>query len=139
MPASRMSSSRRASAPVAGGTSTSPISSSKPVDRRAKTKYGCSNRLPVPRKGGQLATQQQFSFEDLKDILVNRVGLSEDAVKDDPNTSFEDMGLDSLAFVEIQLAVQQQYGFTISDEDAQEIRTAQDAIDYTNRRLAEQG
>jgi len=86
-----------------------------------------------------LATQQQFSFEDLKDILVNRVGLSEDAVKDDPNTSFEDMGLDSLAFVEIQLAVQQQYGFTISDEDAQEIRTAQDAIDYTNRRLAEQG
>ena len=86
-----------------------------------------------------MATQQQFSFEDLKDILVNRVGLSEDAVKDDPNTSFEDMGLDSLAFVEIQLAVQQQYGFTISDEDAQEIRTAQDAIDYTNRRLAEQG
>ena len=86
-----------------------------------------------------MATQQQFSFEDLKDILVNRVGLSEDAVKDDPNTSFEDMGLDSLAFVEIQLAVQQQYGFTISDEDAQEINTAQDAIDYTNRRLAEQG
>jgi acyl carrier protein len=86
-----------------------------------------------------LATQQQFSFEDLKDILVNRVGLSEDAVKDDPNATFEDMGLDSLAFVEIQLAVQQQYGFTIPDEDAQEITTVQDAIDYTNRRLAEQG
>jgi acyl carrier protein len=86
-----------------------------------------------------LATQQQFSFEDLKDILVNRVGLSEDAVKDDPNATFEDMGLDSLAFVEIQLAVQQQYGFTIPDEDAQEIQTVQDAIDYTNRRLAEQG
>ena len=86
-----------------------------------------------------MATQQQFSFEDLKDILVNRVGLSEDAVKDDPNATFEDMGLDSLAFVEIQLAVQQQYGFTIPDEDAQEIQTVQDAIDYTNRRLAEQG
>jgi acyl carrier protein len=86
-----------------------------------------------------LATQQQFSFEDLKDILVNRVGLSEDAVKDDPNATFEDMGLDSLAFVEIQLAVQQQYGFTIPDEDASEIQTVQDAIDYTNRRLAEQG
>ena len=86
-----------------------------------------------------MATQQQFSFEDLKDILVNRVGLSEDAVKDDPNATFEDMGLDSLAFVEIQLAVQQQYGFTIPDEDASEIQTVQDAIDYTNRRLAEQG
>ena len=86
-----------------------------------------------------MATQQTFSFDDLKDILVNRVGLSEDAVKDDPNATFDDMGLDSLAFVEIQLAVQQQYGFTIPDEDAQEIHTVQDAIDYTNRRLAEQG
>jgi len=86
-----------------------------------------------------LATQQQFRFEDLKESLVNRVGLPEDAVKDDPNATFEDMGLDSLAFVEIQLAVQQQYGFTIPDEDAQEIQTVQDAIDYTNRRLAEQG
>ena len=82
---------------------------------------------------------QEFTMSDLKDILVNRVGLPEDQVPDDPSVSFEDLGLDSLAFVEIQLAVQQQYGFTIADEDAQEIHTMQDAIDYTNRRLQEQG
>jgi minimal PKS acyl carrier protein len=86
-----------------------------------------------------MATQQQFSMEDMKDILVNRVGLPDEAVGDDPSKSFEDLGLDSLAFVEIQLAVQQQYGFTIADEDAQNINTMQDAIDYTNRRLQEQG
>jgi acyl carrier protein len=86
-----------------------------------------------------MATQQQFSMTDMKDILVNRVGLPEDAVGDDPSRSFDELGLDSLAFVEIQLAVQQQYGFTISDEDAQNIHTMQDAIDYTNRRLQEQG
>jgi minimal PKS acyl carrier protein len=86
-----------------------------------------------------MATQQQFSMEDMKDILVNRVGLPDEAVGDDPSKSFEDLGLDSLAFVEIQLAVQQQYGFTIADEDAQNIHTMQDAIDYTNRRLQEQG
>jgi minimal PKS acyl carrier protein len=84
-----------------------------------------------------MATQQTFSMEDMKDILVNRVGLPGEAVGDDPSKSFEDLGLDSLAFVEIQLAVQQQYGFTIADEDAQEIHTMQDAIDYTNRRLQE--
>jgi minimal PKS acyl carrier protein len=84
-----------------------------------------------------MATQQTFSMEDMKDILVNRVGLPEDAVGDDPGKSFEDLGLDSLAFVEIQLAVQQQYGFTIADEDAQQIHTMQDAIDYTNSRLQE--
>ena len=84
-----------------------------------------------------MAVDQKFTFEDLKWILVGRVGLSEDAVKDDPDATFEDMGLDSLAFVEIQLAMQQEYGFTIPVEDAQDIQTVGDAIDYVNRRLAE--
>jgi acyl carrier protein len=79
-----------------------------------------------------------FTFADIKDILVNRVGLPEDAVKDDPSMTFDDLGLDSLAFVEIQLAMQQQYGFTIPDEDADQITTIGDAISYTNRRLQEQ-
>jgi minimal PKS acyl carrier protein len=80
---------------------------------------------------------KEFTFDDLRNILVNRVGLPEDAVVDDPNASFEDMGLDSLAFVEIQLAIQQDYGFTIPDEDAQEITTVGQAIEYSNRRLQE--
>ena len=84
-----------------------------------------------------MATQEQFSMADMKDILVNRVGLPEDAVGDDPSRSFDDLGLDSLAFVEIQLAMQQDYGFEIPDEDASEITTVGQAIEYTNRRLAE--
>ncbi len=80
---------------------------------------------------------KEFTFEDLRNILVNRVGLPEEAVVDDPKASFEDMGLDSLAFVEIQLAIQQEYGFTIPDEDAQEITTVGQAIEYSNRRLQE--
>jgi len=80
---------------------------------------------------------QQFTFDDLKNILVSRVGLPEENVVNDPNARFEDMGLDSLAFVEIQLAVQQQYGFVIPDEDAHGITTVGQAINYTNRRLQE--
>jgi acyl carrier protein len=82
-----------------------------------------------------VAENQTFSFQDLKRILVDRVGLPEDSVSEDPDTTFEDMGLDSLAFVEIQLAMQQEYGFTIEDEDAAEITTVGEAIDYVNRRL----
>ena len=82
---------------------------------------------------------ETFTFEDLKRILVDRVGLDEDKVVDDPNASFEDMGLDSLAFVEIQLAMQQEYGFNIPDEDAAGIDTVGAAIEYVNRRLAEEG
>jgi acyl carrier protein len=84
-----------------------------------------------------LTEQTQFGFEDLKRILVDRVGLPEADVKDDRAVTFEDMGLDSLAFVEIQLAMQQEYGFTIPDEDAERILTVGEAIDYVNERLGE--
>ena len=82
---------------------------------------------------------REFTFADVKDILVNRIGLPEDQVVDDPSLSFDQLGLDSLAFVEIQLAMQQEYGFTIPDEDASQITTIGEAIEYTNRRLQEQG
>jgi acyl carrier protein len=80
-----------------------------------------------------------FTFADLKRILVDRVGLAEENVVDDPNASFEDMGLDSLAFVEVQLAMQQDYGIEIADEDADQILTVGQALDYVNRKLSEGG
>ena len=80
---------------------------------------------------------KQFTFSDLKDILVNRIGIPEDQVVDDPNLTFEDIGLDSLALVELVLAVQQTYGFEIPDKDTQYITTVGQAMDYTNRRLQE--
>lgn len=86
-----------------------------------------------------MTEQTRFGFEDLRRILVDRVGLREEDVKDDPATTFDEMGLDSLAFVEIQLAMEQEYGFSISDEDAEEIHTVGEAIGYVNRRLAEEG
>ena len=86
-----------------------------------------------------MTEQTQFGFEDLRRILVDRVGLAEEDVKEDPSTTFDDMGLDSLAFVEIQLAMEQEYNFTISDEDAESIHTVGEAIEYVNRRLAEDG
>lgn len=85
-----------------------------------------------------MTEQTQFGFDDLKRILVDRVGLPEEDVKDDPETTFDEMGLDSLAFVEIQLAMEQEYGFTIADEDAERIHTVGESIAYVNERLAEQ-
>jgi acyl carrier protein len=98
-------------------------------------------RAPIGAGGrsGVMAQTRRFTFDDLREILVNRVGIPEGAVVDDPDLAFEDLGLDSLAFVEVQLAVQQQYGFSIPDEDAHLITTVGQAIDYTNRRLQEQG
>jgi acyl carrier protein len=76
-----------------------------------------------------------FTHADLKRILVDRIGLPEADVPDGGDMLFADLGLDSLAVVEIQLAVQQTYGFTIPDEDAGTIRSFSEAIDYVNGRL----
>jgi acyl carrier protein len=82
---------------------------------------------------------QVFTFNDLKDILVKRVRMPEAQIKNDPALSFDAMGLDSLALVELQLEVQQRYGFKIPDEDVRYITTIGQAIDYTNRRLQKAG
>lgn len=77
----------------------------------------------------------QFTFEDLKGMLVNRIGMREQEVGEDTTATFEGLGLDSLAFLEIQLEVEQRYGFQVDDEDAARIKTLQDAIDYMNEKL----
>jgi acyl carrier protein len=85
-----------------------------------------------------LTEQTHFGFEDLKRILVDRIGLPDEDVRDDPSVTFDEIGLDSLAFVEIQLAMEQDYGVTVGDEDAENIHTFGEAIDFVNRQLAEQ-
>ena len=77
-----------------------------------------------------------FTFEDAKGILVNRIGVPESAVTG-PEQTFDDLGLDSLAFVEIQLAIQQEYDFTIPDEAVAEITSIGAGVEYVNRRLQE--
>jgi len=81
--------------------------------------------------------QQRFTFRDLKDILVDRVGVPEPLVKDDLNQSFEDLGLDSLAIVDLQLAIKQKYGIAIADHETVHIKTLGGALEFTNRRIGE--
>ena len=78
-----------------------------------------------------------FDFEDLKGILTGRIGVDAADIPDDPNTTFESVGLDSLAIMEIQLEVEQRYSCTVEEEDAAAIKTFDDAISYVQRRLDE--
>jgi acyl carrier protein len=82
-------------------------------------------------------SNEVFTFEDLKDILVRRVGLPADSIPNDPDRLLTDLGLDSLALVEIQLDVQQRYGLVVSDDDAAKIETIGQAIEYANHHLRE--
>ena len=76
-----------------------------------------------------------FTYDDLGEIMVDRLGLAPDEIPVDPDTAFTDVGLDSLAVVEIQSAIQQRYGFRIPDEDAGTMTTLRETVDYVNERL----
>ncbi len=60
--------------------------------------------------------------------------LDVDPAKIKMETSFvEDLGADSLAVVELVLALEEAFEIDIPDEDTEKIRTVQDAIDYIEK------
>ena len=67
--------------------------------------------------------------EKVKHIIVEQLGVDEDEVK--PEASFvDDLGADSLDVVELVMALEEEFGLEISDEDAEKLSTVQHAVDY---------
>jgi acyl carrier protein len=53
-----------------------------------------------------------------------------------PSATFEALGLDSLDIVELTLALEDRTGVKLGDEDLEQVRTVQDAIDKVKERQA---
>jgi acyl carrier protein len=67
--------------------------------------------------------------EKVKSIIADQLSVDEAQVK--PEASFiNDLGADSLDTVELIMALEEEFGIEISDEDAEKIQTVQAAIDY---------
>ena len=82
---------------------------------------------------------EQFTYDDLKRILVESLATPENEVPSDLDTTFHELGFDSIDFAEIQVSVEARYGIVLSEEDAQQITTFREAIQYTNQRLQSKG
>lgn len=67
--------------------------------------------------------------ERVKKVIVDQLGVTEEQVV--PEAAFiEDLGADSLDTVELVMALEEEFGTEIPDEDAEKINTVQAAIDY---------
>ncbi|WP_022847700.1 MULTISPECIES: acyl carrier protein [unclassified Desulfurobacterium] len=67
--------------------------------------------------------------EKVKELIADRLGVDPEEVT--PDASFvEDLGADSLDTVELVMALEEEFGIEIPDEDAEKIQTVGDAIEY---------
>jgi acyl carrier protein len=61
---------------------------------------------------------QTFSLDELMTMLVTKAGLPSQERTADPHATFADVGLDSLAFLQLQAELQDRYGFELPDDRA---------------------
>lgn len=69
----------------------------------------------------------------VKKVIVDQLGVKEEEVTND--ASFvDDLGADSLDSVELVMALEEEFGTEIPDEDAEKIGTVQQVVDYIKQR-----
>jgi acyl carrier protein len=68
----------------------------------------------------------------VKKIIVDQLGVEEETVT--PEASFvDDLGADSLDTVELVMALEEEFGIEIPDEDAEKISKVKDAVEYIEK------
>jgi len=74
------------------------------------------------------------TFEQLKNLVVELLEVDESKIV--PEASFaDDFNADSLDFIELITAVEDTFKIEIPDEDAENLQTVQDAIDYIEAKI----
>jgi len=68
----------------------------------------------------------------VKEIIVNQLGVNDDEIT--AEASFvDDLGADSLDIVELVMAMEEEFGMEIPDEEAEKLTTVGKVVDYINQ------
>ncbi|MHB8962297.1 MAG: acyl carrier protein [Saccharofermentanales bacterium] len=68
-------------------------------------------------------------FETVQSILADQLGVESDQVTMESNF-IDDLNADSLDIVELVMAMEQEFGISIPDEEAERIKTVGDAVNF---------
>jgi acyl carrier protein len=73
--------------------------------------------------------------EKVKGIISEQLGVKKEEIK--PESSFiDDLGADSLDTVEVVMALEEEFGIEIPDEDAEKITTVGEAAKYIEGKVS---
>ena len=68
-------------------------------------------------------------LDRVKKIVIERLGVEEEQVTQEASFT-DDLGADSLDQVELVMALEQEFGLEIPDEESEKIKTVKDAVGY---------
>ncbi len=72
--------------------------------------------------------------ERVKDIIVKQLGVKPEEVTNDASFT-DDLGADSLDLVEVVMALEEEFGEQIPDEEAEKIKTVGDAVNFIDSKI----
>ena len=73
-------------------------------------------------------------FEKVKTVIVEQLGIDEANVRME-SSFLDDLGADSLDIVEFIMALEEEFGFEIPDEDVEKIVTVKDVVEYISENI----
>ena len=74
-------------------------------------------------------------LEKLQEIIADKLGIEASEIK--PESKFsEDLGADSLDLFEVVMGLEEAFDISIDNEDLDQIKTVQDAMDYIVKKQA---
>lgn len=70
-------------------------------------------------------------FEEIRAVVCEQLGVDEDQVK--LETTFEELGADSLDLFQVVIEIEEKYGIQL--EEAENIKSVKDAVDYVTSKV----
>ena len=73
------------------------------------------------------------AFGKVKDIISEQLDIDSEGIK--MESTFEEMDADSLDLVELVMALEEEFGIEITDEEIEKIKTVGDVVNHIQSRL----
>lgn len=75
-------------------------------------------------------------LDKIREIISDKLGIKEDEIT--MESTFEDLGADSLDIVEFIMAIEDEYDIQVADEEVEKVETVGDVVEYIETLVAEE-